>query len=61
MRVNRIPQAVRKRNIQELIEEHHAKTRPAPAPPVPAAATTTIVPNKPRQAPIVQSTRKRKR
>ncbi|KAM3418652.1 hypothetical protein BST61_g4629 [Cercospora zeina] len=33
LRVNRIPQALRKRNIQELIDEHHAKSRPAPPPP----------------------------
>ncbi|KAK6395073.1 hypothetical protein LTR65_001262 [Meristemomyces frigidus] len=36
MRVNRIPQALRKRNIQELVEEHVEKARPAPPPPVPA-------------------------
>lgn len=37
LRVNRIPQALRKRNIQELIDEHHAKSRPAPPPSPPIA------------------------
>lgn len=35
MRVNRIPQALRKRNIQDLIDEHAAKNNPKPAAPVP--------------------------
>ncbi|KAK3111284.1 hypothetical protein LTR53_013625 [Teratosphaeriaceae sp. CCFEE 6253] len=36
MRVNRIPQALRQRNMQDLLDEHTEKSRPAPAPPVPA-------------------------
>jgi len=36
MRVNRIPQALRKRNMQDLLDEHTGKEEPAPAPPVPA-------------------------
>lgn len=39
MRVNRIPQALRKRNIQALVEEHHTKSRPPP-PPMPVATKT---------------------
>ncbi|CAK1355882.1 hypothetical protein CB0940_00443 [Cercospora beticola] len=45
LRVNRIPQALRKRNIQELIDEHHAKSRPAPPPSAPIA-----VKSQPKQA-----------
>nr|POF12870.1 hypothetical protein CFP56_10021 [Quercus suber] len=45
MRVNRIPQAMRKRNIQDLIDEQALKARPAPAPtmPVQTAAPTAKV------------------
>ncbi|KAK3675495.1 hypothetical protein LTR78_004578 [Recurvomyces mirabilis] len=39
MRVNRIPTALRKRNMQDLLDEHAEKARPAPAPPVPAKDT----------------------
>ncbi|EMF17743.1 uncharacterized protein SEPMUDRAFT_78324 [Sphaerulina musiva SO2202] len=35
LRVNRIPHALRKRNMQELMDEYHAKSKPAPPPPVP--------------------------
>jgi len=35
MRVNRIPQGLRKRNIQDLIDEHAAKNNPKPAAPIP--------------------------
>ena len=35
MRVNRIPQGLRKRKIQDLIEEHAEKANPKPAAPVP--------------------------
>ncbi|KAF7185071.1 hypothetical protein HII31_13694 [Pseudocercospora fuligena] len=38
MRVNRIPSALRKRNMQDLMEEHTAKSRPAPPAPMPVAA-----------------------
>ncbi|EME49437.1 hypothetical protein DOTSEDRAFT_118040 [Dothistroma septosporum NZE10] len=38
MRVNRIPQALRKRNIQDLVDEHTAKARPAPPQPMPVAS-----------------------
>ncbi|KAF2169844.1 hypothetical protein M409DRAFT_52335 [Zasmidium cellare ATCC 36951] len=38
MRVNRIPQALRKRNIQEVLDEHASKSRPAPPPPMPVAS-----------------------
>ncbi|CAK3889208.1 Hypothetical predicted protein [Lecanosticta acicola] len=38
MRVNRIPQALRKRNIHDLVEEHAAKAKPGPAPPLMPAA-----------------------
>lgn len=37
MRVNRIPQALRKRNIQDLVEEYATKAKPAPPPAMPAA------------------------
>ncbi|KAK5131853.1 hypothetical protein LTR08_000520 [Meristemomyces frigidus] len=36
MRVNRIPQGLRKRNMQELMDEHAERAKRAPAPPVPA-------------------------
>ncbi|KAK5127033.1 hypothetical protein LTR85_008392 [Meristemomyces frigidus] len=36
MRVNRIPQVLRKRNMQDLLDEHSEKAKPAPPPPVPA-------------------------
>ncbi|KAI6878467.1 hypothetical protein KC355_g22320, partial [Hortaea werneckii] len=36
MRVNRIPQGLRKRNIQDLLDEHAQREKPQPAPPVPA-------------------------
>ena len=38
MRVNRIPQALRKRNMQDLVDEHAAKAKPAPAPPMPVVS-----------------------
>ncbi|EME87450.1 uncharacterized protein MYCFIDRAFT_62423 [Pseudocercospora fijiensis CIRAD86] len=38
MRVNRIPQALRKCNMQDLVEEHTAKSHPAPPPPMPDIA-----------------------
>ncbi|KAF2773230.1 hypothetical protein EJ03DRAFT_347757 [Teratosphaeria nubilosa] len=44
MRVNRIPSALRKRNIQELRDEHMQKSRPAPAPPVPAKDPAPTIP-----------------
>lgn len=34
MRVNRIPQALRKRNIQDLLDEHADRAKPKPAPPL---------------------------
>lgn len=34
MRVNRIPQALRKRNIQDLLDEHEDKAKPKPAAPL---------------------------
>lgn len=37
MRVNRIPQALRKRNIQDLLDEHADNAKPKPAAPLPAA------------------------
>ncbi|KAI5369950.1 Putative borealin [Septoria linicola] len=49
LRVNRIPQALRKRNIQELIDEHHAKSRPAPPPPVLVASKLQVVQTAPPQ------------
>ncbi|KAH9817774.1 Nbl1 / Borealin N terminal [Teratosphaeria destructans] len=44
MRVNRIPSALRKRNIQELHDEHMQKSRPAPAPPVPKKDVAPAIP-----------------
>ncbi|RMX97242.1 hypothetical protein D0867_12853 [Hortaea werneckii] len=49
MRVNRIPQGLRKRNIQDLLDEHAQREKPQPAPPVPA---TNI---EPAEAPVVPS------
>ncbi|KAK4635013.1 hypothetical protein CLAFUW4_00983 [Fulvia fulva] len=42
MRVNRIPQALRKRNIQDLVDEHTAKANPLPPPPMPVAAKVQV-------------------
>ncbi|KAM0715181.1 hypothetical protein Q7P37_009646 [Cladosporium fusiforme] len=39
MRVNRIPQALRKRNIQDLLDEHADVAKPKPAAPLPAASS----------------------
>ncbi|KAI6820277.1 hypothetical protein KC340_g14193 [Hortaea werneckii] len=49
MRVNRIPQGLRKRNIQDLLDEHAQREKPQPAPPVPASNT------EPAKAPVVPS------
>ncbi|KAI7510825.1 hypothetical protein KC347_g4012 [Hortaea werneckii] len=49
MRVNRIPQGLRKRNIQDLLDEHAQREKPQPAPPVPATNT------EPTKAPVVPS------
>ncbi|KAI7601317.1 hypothetical protein KC346_g12876, partial [Hortaea werneckii] len=49
MRVNRIPQGLRKRNIQDLLDEHAQREKPQPAPPV--SATNT----EPTKAPVVPS------
>ncbi|KAI6859287.1 hypothetical protein KC334_g21657 [Hortaea werneckii] len=49
MRVNRIPQGLRKRNIQDLLDEHAQREKPQPAPPVPATNT------QPAKAPVVPS------
>ncbi|KAI7061734.1 hypothetical protein KC352_g43608, partial [Hortaea werneckii] len=49
MRVNRIPQGLRKRNIQDLLDEHAQREKPQPAPPVPASNT------EPTKAPVVLS------
>ncbi|GAB1741932.1 hypothetical protein NU219Hw_g7335t1 [Hortaea werneckii] len=49
MRVNRIPQGLRKRNIQDLLDEHAQKEKPQPAPPVPTTST------EPAKAPVVPS------
>ncbi|KAI7525081.1 hypothetical protein KC331_g17740 [Hortaea werneckii] len=50
MRVNRIPQGLRKRNIQDLLDEHAQREKPQPAPPVPATNTepakASVVPSK---------------
>lgn len=54
MRVNRIPQALRKRNIQELLDEHAERARPAPPPPVPAKV------DMPTEAPAARSSFERK-
>jgi hypothetical protein len=35
MRVNRIPQALRKRKMQDLLDEHAEKANPKPAPAIP--------------------------
>lgn len=62
MRVNRIPQALRKRNMQDLVEEHTAKANAAPPPPIPAVASRPQAPKVPSkaQAPSKQPS-KRKR
>ncbi|KAI7213023.1 hypothetical protein KC333_g6789 [Hortaea werneckii] len=50
MRVNRIPQGLRKRNIQDLLDEHAQREKPQPAPPVPVTDTepakASVVPSK---------------
>ncbi|KAF1823415.1 uncharacterized protein K489DRAFT_409276 [Dissoconium aciculare CBS 342.82] len=38
MRINRIPQALRKRTMQELVDEQGVRTKPAPTAPVPITA-----------------------
>jgi ribosomal protein L12E/L44/L45/RPP1/RPP2 len=45
MRINRIPQALRKKNMQELVDEHAEKMRPKPKPAaaVPVAAAAPVV------------------
>lgn len=40
MRVNRIPQALRKRNIQDLLDEHADNAKPKPAAPLPVGASS---------------------
>ncbi|RMZ19111.1 hypothetical protein D0859_16900 [Hortaea werneckii] len=64
MRVNRIPQGLRKRNIQDLLDEHAQREKPQPAPPVPASNTepTTYPPptikKTPNSHPTTSPTRK---
>ncbi|KAI7341665.1 hypothetical protein KC354_g16966 [Hortaea werneckii] len=56
MRVNRIPQGLRKRNIQDLLDEHAQRERPQPAPPVPATnAEPAKVPVVPSKSPLRKS------
>ncbi|KAI7281549.1 hypothetical protein KC345_g4079 [Hortaea werneckii] len=56
MRVNRIPQGLRKRNIQDLLDEHAQREKPQPAPPVPATNTEpTKVPVVPSKSPLRKS------
>ena len=43
MRINRIPQALRKKNIQDLVDEHAEKAKPKPAPAVPVIETRQAV------------------
>ncbi|KXT12472.1 hypothetical protein AC579_7336 [Pseudocercospora musae] len=54
MRVNRIPSALRKRNMQDLVEEHSAKSRPAPPAPMPIAAKSQLA----AAAPLTKTTAK---
>ncbi|CZT17241.1 uncharacterized protein RCC_03074 [Ramularia collo-cygni] len=53
MRVNRIPQALRKRNIGELVEEHENRLRPAPPPPM--AMPVASGPTQPALQPAIRS------
>lgn len=50
MRVNRIPQALRKRNIGELVEEHEIRSRPAPPPPIAMPVASERPQNAPQPA-----------
>ncbi|KAK5117565.1 hypothetical protein LTR62_004987 [Meristemomyces frigidus] len=43
MRVNRIPTALRKRKMQDLLDEQAGKARPAPAPPLPAKNSPKVL------------------
>lgn len=57
MRVNRIPTALRKRKIQDLMDEHAAKDEPKAAPPVPAKDTRQQMEANERPAKAVKRTR----
>ena len=48
-RVARIPVGLRKRNIQELLDEHAEKAAPKPAPPVPVKEKTVEEAERPRK------------
>jgi hypothetical protein len=61
MRINRIPQALRKRTMQELVDEQGVRTKPAPTAPVPITARIPAAPSVEPTAVPRKTTTKRKR
>lgn len=50
MRVNRVPQNLRRKTLQELMDEHAAKVKPAPPPPMPVLSHRTTMAESPRKS-----------